>query len=70
MSIPVTFVDPAIDPPEATYDIASEMDGKVKALYDPVFSAGSPIGVQLVGRRFEEEELLGMSKRVVEALKA
>lgn len=39
-----------------------------KKLYDPELSNGMPVGVQIVGRRWEDEKVLAMMKVVDAAL--
>jgi hypothetical protein len=36
--------------------------------YDAVKMAGLPVGVQVIGRRLEEEKVLGVMERLEEAL--
>jgi hypothetical protein len=36
--------------------------------YDPVKMEGLPVGVQVVGRRLEEEKVLAVMKRIEDAL--
>lgn len=68
LTIPVTTVDKNIDQPGVP-DVSGELDEANAALWDPVKMHGLPIGLQLVGRRFEEEALLGMGEVVVHALR-
>lgn len=37
-------------------------------LYDPELSKGMPVNIQVVGRKWEDEKVLGMMKVVDEAL--
>ena len=69
-AIPVTFVDPAVDPVDAGYDALSELDQAFKDSYDPVASAGEPVGLQLVGQSYGEERLLGVTEAVMKAFAA
>lgn len=41
-----------------------------KPAYDPVGMAGVPVGVQIVGKKWEDEKVLGMMRVVDEALGA
>ena len=70
ISFPVTFVDPAVDPSNAGYDALSELDQSFKDSYDPVGSAGEPVGLQLVGQSYREERLLGVTEAVMKAYRA
>ena len=38
--------------------------------YDPVVFENAPVGIQIVGKRLEEEKVLAMMKVVDEAVKA
>jgi Asp-tRNA(Asn)/Glu-tRNA(Gln) amidotransferase A subunit family amidase len=68
--IPVTKVDAVQDrlPPNVS---VSEMNGIAKGIYryyDAVEMAGLPVGVQIVGRRLQEEKVLAVMERVEAAL--
>lgn len=68
--LPVTIVDPAVDIPDTSYQPISELDASVHAMYDsPETFKDAPIGVQVVGRRWREEEVLGVASVVDEALR-
>ena len=67
LSIPVTFVDPAVDPVDAGYEALSEMDQTCKDMWDVSALAGMPVGLQLVGQKFQEETLLGLAEVVMKA---
>ncbi|EEB89173.1 hypothetical protein MPER_12757 [Moniliophthora perniciosa FA553] len=76
--LPVTFVDPAKDalteewtkcgPEAGSGSLHKLMYKKKKPFYDPVGMKGLPIGIQIVGKRFEDEKVLAMMKVVDEAL--
>jgi amidase len=68
MSIPVTYVDPVIDNVELDYTASNELDQKCRDIWDPVGSAGLPLGIQLVGQRWQEEKLLGVAAVLMKAL--
>ncbi|KAI4200435.1 MAG: hypothetical protein LQ350_003973 [Teloschistes chrysophthalmus] len=58
---PVTHADPKIDKKEEGYVPLSEKDGFNEALYGDhpeVWAGGVPVGLQLVGRRYEDEKLV------------
>jgi Asp-tRNA(Asn)/Glu-tRNA(Gln) amidotransferase A subunit family amidase len=67
--LPVTKVDPARD--MSTPAEMKKQKGKngvaagVWRYYDAVRMAGLPVGVQVVGRRLEEEKVLGVMERLV-----
>ncbi|CAK5279392.1 unnamed protein product [Mycena citricolor] len=74
-TIPVTRVDPAQD---KLTDLWTKMPGISmverllyagrKPIYDPVSMVGLPVGIQLVGRIWEDEKVLAMMKVVDSAL--
>lgn len=64
IAIPLTHVDPTLDQLDPSAVPRTEVDVKIRDLYDPEALAGAPIAVQLVGRRFQEEELLGLTEIV------
>ncbi|KAF8556541.1 amidase signature enzyme [Imleria badia] len=75
--VPVTRVDPTTDAlpadfvPGATGTSAILEKGMYTAptpAYDPVAMAGIPVGVQIVGKKWEDEKVLAMMKVVDEAL--
>ncbi|KAG5647829.1 hypothetical protein DXG03_007753 [Asterophora parasitica] len=75
--IPVTRVDPVKDqitdewrngPGHGSVVVEGGLyDGK-KALYNPVETAGMPVGVQFVAKKWEEEKVLAMMRVADEAL--
>ncbi|KUJ10518.1 acetamidase [Mollisia scopiformis] len=70
-TIPIGFVDPELHPADSgdTEDaegkkipgITGELDGYIRSIYDPEVYKGLPITVQIVGRRMEEEKVLGIA---------
>lgn len=48
--------------PAEPYKPRNEYDAWNWKLYDPKTMDGHPVGLQLVGRRFEEEKVLGVAK--------
>ena len=69
-TVPVTFVDPELDIPDPTYEPKNDIDSVVHNMYDSeeTFKDG-PIGIQVVGRRWREEEVLGLAKVMDESIK-
>ena len=63
-------MDPELDPVDAGYQAISDLDQSCKDLWDPVAAAGLPVGLQLVGQRFQEERLLGVAEIVTKAYTA
>lgn len=70
--LPVTHVDPVKDALPSDFKL-SNLNGAAKGAYmhyDAQKMAGLPVGVQIVGRRLEEEKVLAIMKRVEYALDA
>ncbi|KAH7018515.1 amidase [Microdochium trichocladiopsis] len=68
--IPVTHVDKDLDKLPPSFDI-KKLNGVAQGaykLYDAEDMHGLPVGVQIVGRRLEEEKVLAIMKRVEDAL--
>ncbi|KAF7311652.1 putative amidase PB8B6.03 [Mycena kentingensis (nom. inval.)] len=73
--VPVTHIDPLKDAlteewtKSGTKSLAEKLmyEGK-KPFYDPVAMKGMPVGVQVVGRKWEEEKVLAMMRVVDDAL--
>jgi amidase len=66
--VPVLQADPAIDIKDKTYKPRSELDRELWEMYDPEAFKGGWAGVQIVGRRLEEEKVLNLMRKVDEAL--
>lgn len=69
-TFPVTFADAALDPVRENWTPLNELDGKLQADYDPAFYHGTPVALQCVGRRLEDEKVLEMTGIIAEALKS
>lgn len=68
--LPVTHVDKTLDKLPANFNI-KKLNGVAQGaykLYDAGAMHGLPVGVQIVGRRLEEEKVLAIMKRVEDAL--
>jgi Asp-tRNA(Asn)/Glu-tRNA(Gln) amidotransferase A subunit family amidase len=68
--IPVTHVDRSKDQLPAGFNIR-KLNGVARGaykLYNADEMHGLPVGVQVVGRRLEEEKVLALMKRVEDAL--
>ncbi len=66
----MTHVDKALDRLPPDFDIKN-LNGVAQGaykLYDAEAMHGLPVGVQIVGRRLEEEKILTIMKRVEDAL--
>ncbi|KAH6681684.1 amidase signature domain-containing protein [Halenospora varia] len=62
MIIPVrSAADAALDPVDKDFKPANPKDADIQAMYSPEEYAGAPITVQLVCRRFREEECIGLA---------
>ncbi|OAA65242.1 Amidase [Niveomyces insectorum RCEF 264] len=67
---PVTKVDPAQDQLATDYEPRSALDKTIRDEYDPQLQEGTPVGLQLVGRRFQEEKVLALVEMLSDALAA
>ncbi|KAH8655177.1 amidase [Xylariales sp. PMI_506] len=68
--LPVTHVDKELDKLPKGFNLRN-LNGVAQGaykLYDPVAMHGLPVGVQVVGRRLEEEKVLAIMKRIEDAL--
>jgi amidase len=72
VALPVGFVDQELDTPDTDdYKARSEIDAKVQAMYTgPQRFKDAPLGLQLVGRRWREEELLAFAGVIDDAVHA
>ncbi|KAL3451863.1 fatty-acid amide hydrolase [Aspergillus insuetus] len=57
-------VDQELDVSDTTYRPRSELDAREQAKYAPERFTDAPIGLQLIGKRFGDEELLARAKLV------
>lgn len=55
--------------PSKLYKPRNELDAWNWSLYNPKSMDGHPVGLQVVGRRFEEEKVLGVAKTLEALLK-
>lgn len=70
-TVPVGLVDPKIHKEDKGNtldaegmeipDVTSDFDGYIRGIYDPEVYIGLPVTVQVVGRRVEEEKVLGVA---------
>jgi len=65
---PVTKVDKTLDLYDKDYQPWSEQDKTNWEQYDPEVQQGTPVGLQLVGRRHQEEKILGLVELLSTAL--
>ncbi|KAL8840740.1 MAG: hypothetical protein Q9170_001178 [Blastenia crenularia] len=68
-TLPVTTTDKNIDVVDSAFKPVSDLDKAVMATYDPEIYDGSHVGVQLIGRRLQEEKVLAVTEYVAGVLK-
>ncbi|KAL8700918.1 MAG: hypothetical protein Q9201_005187 [Fulgogasparrea decipioides] len=68
-TLPVTLVDKYIDTVDPSFKAVSDLDKKIMATYDPEIYDGAHVGVQIVGRRLQEEKVLAVTEYVANLLK-
>lgn len=66
--VPVTKADKNIDKEVSDFKPLNEDDKKTQASYDPEMYHGAEVSVQLVGRRLQEEKMLGLAEYIGAAL--
>jgi amidase len=59
---PVTTVDKDLDAWKGDEEILGELDQDNRKTWDPAEFHGTPAGLQLVGRRFDDEEIIGITE--------
>ena len=69
VGIPVTFADKEKDIKDAQYKGINDLDAEIYNGYDADAYDGAPVGVQIVGRRLQEDYLLGLAEQIGDALK-
>ncbi|KAI4129007.1 MAG: hypothetical protein LQ338_002474 [Usnochroma carphineum] len=67
-TLPVTTVDQHIDTVDPSFKPVGELDRKVAESYDPEIYDGAHVGVQLIGRRLQEEKVLAVTEYVAALL--
>ena len=67
--LPVTHVDRSLDKLPAGFKAKNAIEASTYALYDSDAMHGLPVGVQVVGRRLQEEHVLEAMKLIEQALK-
>jgi amidase len=68
-TFPVTFADKSLDKARTFWKPLNEKDAALQADYDPEFYHGTPVVLQCVGRRMEDEKVLEMTGIIADALK-
>ncbi|EEQ92593.2 general amidase [Blastomyces dermatitidis ER-3] len=67
--IPVTTADKAVDILDAGYTPLNDTDKAIHDEYDAEIYDCAPVGLQLVGRRFQEEKLIALAEYLGEEVK-
>ncbi|CAF0972977.1 unnamed protein product [Didymodactylos carnosus] len=66
--LPVTFADRETDVKDATYKGISPLDTEIHNDYDADIYHGAPVSVQVIGRRLQEEYVIGLAEQIGIAL--
>ncbi|KAL4745060.1 hypothetical protein BDW72DRAFT_199003 [Aspergillus terricola var. indicus] len=67
-TVPVTTVDPFLDAKPPTFEAMSEHDQRNYDKYTPEYYKNAPVCLQVLGRRHEEEKVLGLLRTIDKAL--
>jgi amidase len=70
VSFPVTKANQDLDEADDDYVPLSDLDRDDWNAYDPEAYHGAPVGLQVMGRRLEEEKMLSVAETIVNALDA
>ena len=62
---PVTTIDRDQDAWHGDEEILGELDEDNRKLWDPKEFHGAPVGLQLVGRRFDDEKIVGITEYLI-----
>lgn len=68
--LPITFVDKKVDKKRTSFTPLNEQDTIIQSDYDPELYDGVPVSVQLMGKRYQEERLLAVAKKIDQLVKA
>ncbi|VDC00395.1 unnamed protein product [Peniophora sp. CBMAI 1063] len=68
--LPVTRVDKIIDLPDPSFVALNKRDQIVQSFYDPEDFHGSPIAIQIMGRRLQEEQVLAAARVIDELVRS
>ena len=66
----MTFADKDLDPKRTAWTPLNAKDAALQADYDPEFYHGTPVVLQCVSRRLEDEKVLDMTGIIADALKS
>ena len=64
----MTFADKNLDHIRTSWTPLNEEDSLIQSDYDPEFYDGTPVALQCVGRRLEDEKVLEMVEIILDAL--
>lgn len=64
VAFPVTHADKSVDVPQPRAEFLSDMDRLNHEQYDPEAYDGAPAGLQIFGRRLEEEKMLTLAEYI------
>lgn len=64
----MTFADKNRDPARTSWNALNAKDAAIQADYDPEFYDGTPVALQCIGRRMEDEKVLEMVQVISDAL--
>jgi amidase len=70
VSFPVTTADRDLDVADHDYVPLNDLDRDNWNAYDPQAYHGAPVGLQVMGKRLEEEKMLSVAEAIVSALDA
>ncbi|EJU04610.1 general amidase [Dacryopinax primogenitus] len=68
--LPVTKVNPEVDRKEPAWEWRCQEERVVHELYEPELFRDMPVGIQVIGRKQEEEAVLSIAQLVDDALKS
>lgn len=66
---PVTSVDKNVDQKYSAFKPIDDLDAQIQSDYDPEAYDGVPVCVQLVGKRFQEERVIAIAKKIDNLIK-
>ncbi|KAI4225072.1 MAG: hypothetical protein L6R36_004199 [Xanthoria steineri] len=69
-TLPVTTVDKSIDVLDPSFQPLGDLDKSIMDQYDPEIYDGAHVGLQLIGRRLQEEKVLAVTEYVAGVLTA
>ncbi|PWY68972.1 acetamidase [Aspergillus sclerotioniger CBS 115572] len=67
--IPITFADKEVHTAEDPPQFFNQLDQKVYSEYNAEIYHGAPVGIQIVGKRYEEEKILALAEYITRCVK-